>query len=51
MNYYEIQQQEAYTKWEQATDNNDTKQADKHMTEYLNYSQFVDQPELQVRGR
>jgi len=49
MNFYEKKQKAAYAKWEQATDNNDTKQADKHMTEYLNYSQFVGQPELQAK--
>jgi len=48
MNFYEKKQQEYYAKWEQAMDNNDTKQADEHMADHLNYCKFVNQPELQA---
>jgi hypothetical protein len=52
MSFYKDQQAAAYTNWEQATDNGDTEKAiAKHMTEYLNYCQFVEQPELQARIR
>ena len=49
MNYYEKQKMTAYANWEKATDNNDECGIAKHMTEYLNYCQFVDQPEIQAR--
>jgi hypothetical protein len=52
MSFYKDQQAAAYAKWEQAMDNGDTEKAiAKHMTEYLNYCQFVEQPELQARIR
>ena len=51
MNYYEKQKTAEYAKWEQATDNNDECGIAKHMTEYLNYCKFIDQPEIQARAR
>jgi hypothetical protein len=52
MNFYERKQKEYYAKWEQATDNGDTEKAiAKHMTDYLNYCQFVEQPNLQAKVR
>ena len=39
MNWYAQKAKEYYAKWEKAIDSGDTKAADRHQIDYLNYQQ------------
>ena len=51
MSWYKDKQELNRKAWETATDAGDTKEADERMTDFVNYSEFVDNPELQAKSK
>ena len=51
MNWYQNKAEFYRKQWELATDSGKQKAADSHMANFVNYTRFVDEPELQAKHR
>lgn len=49
MKWYEDKAARFYAEWERATDAGDSVAADKAMTEYVNYMEFIDRNKKNVK--